>query len=111
MSTADPRSPRRCPALSEVNVTDWDTERNWLLAISLIAAWRRNGGAPPQTAVVQRLAEMTAEAGAATVEQVALGLADVASTLLELYADCVARSPDDVLQDAATLQGDKRLRG
>jgi hypothetical protein len=54
---------------------------------------------------------MVAEADAAAVEQVALGLADVASTLLELYADCVGRSPDDVLQDAATLHSDKRLRG
>jgi hypothetical protein len=107
MTTTNPRSPRPGPALSEVNVTDPDTERNWLLAISLIAAWRRNGDAPPQTTVVQRLAE----ADAAAVEQVALGLADVASTLLELYADCAGRSPDDVLQDAATLHSDKRLQG
>ena len=86
-----------------LDVTHGGTGTNWLLAISLIVAWRGNGSRRPQSAVAQRLAEMVAEGGAAAVEQAALGLTDVAGMLLELYADHAGASPDDVLQDVATL--------
>ncbi len=49
------------------------------------------------------LAANAEEGGPAAVEQAALGLTDVAGMLLELYADRKDASPDQVLQEAATL--------
>lgn len=52
------------------------------------------------------LAEMTVERGAGTVTRAALGLADVAATLLELYAGSNDKAPQTVLGDVlATLRG------
>lgn len=52
------------------------------------------------------LAEMTVERGAGTVTWAALGLADVAATLLELYAGSLDKAPHAVLGDVlATLRG------
>jgi hypothetical protein len=52
------------------------------------------------------LAEMTVERGAGTVTRAALGLADVAATLLELYAGSLDKVPQTVLGDVlATLRG------
>jgi hypothetical protein len=56
--------------------------------------------------VAQMLAEIAAEGGPAAIEQAALGLTDVAGMLLELYADRTDASPDQVLQQAATLMAD-----
>ena len=53
------------------------------------------------------LAEIAAEDGPAAIEQAALGLTDVAGMLLELYADRADTSPDQVLQEAATLMADR----
>jgi hypothetical protein len=61
--------------------------------------------------VTQVLAEIAAEGGPAAVEQAALGLTDVAGMLLELYADRTDASPDQVLQEAATLLADRGLWG
>jgi hypothetical protein len=52
------------------------------------------------------LAVIAEEGGPAAVEQAALGLTDVAGMLLELYADRRDASPDQVLQEAATLVAD-----
>jgi hypothetical protein len=57
------------------------------------------------------LAEIAAEGGPAAVEQAALGLTDAAGMLLELYADRTDASPDQVLQEAATLMADRGLWG
>ena len=59
-----------------------------------------------RTAVAQMLAAIAAEGGPAAVEQAALGLTDVAGMLVELYADHMDASPDQVLQEAATLMAD-----
>ena len=51
------------------------------------------------------LAEMTVERGAGTVTRTALGLADVAATLLELCASSLDKAPRTVLGDVvATLR-------
>jgi hypothetical protein len=52
------------------------------------------------------LAVIAEEGGPAAVEQAALGLTDVAGILLGLYADRRDASPDQVLQEAATLMAD-----
>ena len=57
------------------------------------------------------LAEIAAEGGPAAIDQAALGLTDVAGMLLELYADRTGASPDQVLQEAATLMADGGLWG
>jgi hypothetical protein len=111
MDTTDPHGPDLWSAPSEMDVVHGGAGANWLLAISLVVAWRGNGSVRPQAAVAQRLAEMVAEGGAAVVEQAALGLTDVAGMLLELYADHVGASSDDVLQDVATLMSDKSAWG
>jgi hypothetical protein len=74
------------------------------MAISLVAAWRGTGVQRGRDAVAQRLAEMAAEGGPGAVEQAALGLADVAGMLVELYADCAGTSPDDMLEEVAALR-------
>ena len=54
------------------------------------------------------LAEMTAERGAGTVTRAALGLADVAATLLEVCADSLKEAPQTVLRDVlAVLREDR----
>ncbi len=83
----------------------------WSLAITLITLWRGANDRDPRTAVAQMLAEIAAEGGPAAVEQAALGLTDVAGMLLELYADRTDASPDQVLQEAATLMADRGLWG
>ena len=49
------------------------------------------------------LAEMTVERGAETVALAALGLADVASTLLEVCADSLKETPQAVLRDVLAI--------
>ena len=88
---------------------DGGADRSWSLAITLITVWRGVHGRDPRTAVAQMLAEIAAEGGAVAVEQAALGLTDAAGMLLELYADRTSASPDQVLQEAATLMADRGL--
>jgi len=111
MSMAEPScpDPRSAPAGS--HAPDVGPGMHWLLAINLIAAWRGTGGVHRQTLVAQRLIELADEGGAAAVERAALGLTDVAGTLLELYARCAGASPGDVLEEVAGLLRDRSAWG
>ena len=73
------------------------------MAISLLAAWRATGKAHRRPKVAQRLAEIAAEGGPAAVEQAALGLTEIAGMFLEMYANRMNASPDEVLQYAVVL--------
>ena len=75
-----------------------DEETSWLLAAALIET-RRQSAPSPRDEVLATLAEMTAERGAGTVTLAALGLADVAVTLLEVCADSLREPPQAVLRD------------
>jgi hypothetical protein len=55
-----------------------------------------------------RLAEMTVERGPGTVTRAALGLADIAATLLEVCADTVKEAPESVLRDVLAILRDDR---
>jgi hypothetical protein len=93
------------PLSSEPPTADDDEEISWLLAAALIET-RRQGDARPQDMVMGLLAEMTVERGAGTVTLAALGLADLAATLLEACARSLGRAPHAVLRDAlTTLRG------
>ena len=84
-------------------------DMTWQLAINIIAAWRSTGG--DRHAVAERLAAGADKSAEAVAEQAVLGLADVAGMFMELYADRRGVSPDDVLQDAASLPSNKGLWG
>lgn len=107
--------PRRTagPALTELSAEsdapEPGADMTWQLAISLIAAWRSAGG--DRHAVAERLAAGAEKSAEAVAEQAVLGLADVAGMFMELYADRGGVSPDDVLQDAASLPSDEGLWG
>jgi hypothetical protein len=81
------------------------------LAISLLivwratdkVVWRATDKAHWRPQVAQRLAEIAAEGGPAAVEQAALGLTEIAGMYLEMYANRMSASPDEVLQHAVTL--------
>jgi hypothetical protein len=51
---------------------------------------------------------MTAERGAGTVTRAALGLADIAATLLEVCADSLKEAPETVLRDVMAILHDDR---
>jgi len=107
MTTFAPLSPepRRPCSQGEPVVDEDDEETSWLLAAAVIEA-RRQGQPRPQEAVIGLLAEMTVERGAGTVTRAALGLADVAATLLNLYAGSLDKAPQTVLGDVlAALRG------
>ena len=53
--------------------------------------------------MAERLAEIAAEGGPAAVEQAALGLTEIAGMYLEMYANRMNASPDEVLQYAVML--------
>lgn len=94
---------------AQIDAHGVDADTSWQLAISIIAAWRAAGGG--HQAVSARLAEAAKENGEAAAEQAAVGLANVAGMFIELYADRLGVSPDDVLSDAATLTRDTSLYG
>ena len=111
MNMAEPLCPDPPSVPAESHAPDAGPGMQWLLAVNLIAAWRGAGGVHRQTLVAHRLIELVDEGGTAAVERAALGLADVAGTLLELYAASVGVPPGDVLQEVATLRCDKSLWG
>lgn len=80
-----------------------DADRSWPLAISLLTAWRAIDKAHWRPKVAQRLAEIAAEGGPAAVEQAALGLTEIAGMYLEMYANRMNASPDEVLKHAVVL--------
>jgi hypothetical protein len=86
-------------------VAEWHAvDTNWQVALSLIAAWRETDGGLRQDAFAQKLAEVAAEGGPATVENAVLGLTALGNMFAELYADSTGRSVDAVLADAAALE-------
>ena len=91
---------------SQADLPDAGANSAWSLAITLITLWRGANDQDRRTTVAKMLATIAAEGGPAAVEQAALGLTDVAGMLLELYADHKDASPDQVLQEAATLVTD-----
>jgi hypothetical protein len=107
MTETEPPDPDPNCAPSQADFPDAGADRTWSLAITLITVWRGASGQDRRTAVGQMLADIAAEGGPAAVEQAALGLIDAAGMLLELYADRTDVSPDQVLQEAATLMTDR----
>jgi hypothetical protein len=107
MTETEPPDPDPSPAPSPVDFPEAGASGTWSLAITLITIWRGANDKDRRTAVVRMLAAIAAEGGPAAVEQAALGLTDVAGMLLELYADRTDASPDQVLQEAATLMADR----
>jgi hypothetical protein len=101
--------PRFVPAESQA--PDVGPGTYWLLALNLIAAWRGSGGVHRQALVAQRLVELADEGGATAVERAALGLTDIAGTLLELYARCAGAPPGDVLDEVTGLVRDRSAWG
>lgn len=88
-----------------MDVAEWSAEdANWQLAISLIAAWRAAGGERARDAVVRQFAGAAAEGDGAAAEQALLGLTTLSNMFIELYADCVGSSVDNVLKEAAALR-------
>src|SRR6266480_3302578 len=83
MSMTEPLCPDPRSVSAEGGAPDVSPGMHWLLALNLIAAWRGTGGVHRQTLVAQRLVELADEGGAAAVERAALGLTDIAGTLLE----------------------------
>ena len=109
MNAAEPLCPEPQPCRAEGLGPDAGT--HWVLALNLIAAWRGTGDVHRQALVAQRLVEMAEEGGVAAVERAALGLTDVAGTLLELYAAAIGALPGDVLTEVATVLCDKSRWG
>lgn len=106
MTETEPPDPDPSSAPFQADFPDAGANRAWSLAITLITLWRGANDKDRRTAVAQMLAAIAEEGGPAAVEQAALGLTDVAGMLLELYADRTDASPDQVLQEAATLVAD-----
>jgi hypothetical protein len=106
----DPPCPEPRPANEQGESVTPDAEEeeiSWLLAAALIET-RLQGDQRPRDEVMALLAEMTAERGAGTATRAALGLADVAATLLELCADALKEAPQTVLRDVlAVLREDR----
>jgi hypothetical protein len=86
-------------------------DRRWPIALSLIEARLETGEGDRQRAVVKRLAELSAEGGAARVEEAVLGLTSISSMFIEMYADLEGSSVDSVLEIAASLGCDNELSG
>jgi hypothetical protein len=100
-----------CPDPRYVSAQGHTAGMHWLLAINLIAAWLGTGGEHRQSLVAQRLIELADEGGAAAVERAALGLTDIAGTLLELYAGCAGAPPGDIIEEVAGLVHDRSAWG
>jgi hypothetical protein len=90
---------------ADFDVTNAGPDEGWQLAIGLIRAWR-GAGERTDGAVAQRLAEVAAEGGAATVEQAVTGLVALGNMFLELYADRAGLSIERILWDAAAVPDD-----
>jgi hypothetical protein len=102
MNPTEPPRPEPDSAPFESDIRDAD--RSWRLAISLLTVWRATDKAHWRPKAAQRLAEIAAEGGPAAVEQAALGLTEIAGMFLEMYANRMNASPDEVLQYAVVLR-------
>jgi hypothetical protein len=90
---------------ADSDVTNPGPGEGWQLAIGLIKAWR-GAGERADGAVAQKLAEVSAERGAATVEQAVTALVALGNMLIELYADSAGLSIERVLWEAAVVPDD-----
>lgn len=97
------KPPRPEPDSSPFESDIRDADRSWPLAISLLTVWRATDKAHWRPKVAERLAEIAAEGGPAAVEQAALRLTEIAGMYLEMYANRMNASPDEVLQYAVML--------
>jgi len=88
---------------AEIDGMNAGVDRNWQLAVSLIAAWRGADRERADLAVAQRLASLAAEDDPAAAQQAVLGLTALSNMFLELYAERADSSPETVLYDAAAL--------
>jgi hypothetical protein len=77
----------------------------WELALGLIKAWR-GAGERAEGTVAQKLAEVTAEGRAVTVEQAVTALVALGNMMIELYADSAGLSIERVLWEAAAVPDD-----
>lgn len=91
---------------AEVDGMNAGVDRNWQLALSLIAAWRGADRERADLAVAQRLASLAAEDDPAVAQQAVLGLTALGNMFLELYAERAGSSTETVLHDAAALNWD-----
>jgi hypothetical protein len=91
---------------AEVDGMNAGVDRNWQLALSLIAAWRGADRERAGLAVAQRLASLAAEGDPAVAQQAVLGLTALSNMFLELYAERAGSSSETVLYDAAALSWD-----
>lgn len=116
MSNMPSQPPRQPPdgAVHDPGQGPWDggADTSWQLAISLITAWRSNGG--DRHALAARLADAAGQgreavAGQAAAERAVDGLTTVADIFIELYADRLGVSPDDALQDASAHASNKSI--
>jgi hypothetical protein len=87
---------------ADLDVTNPGPGAGWEPAIGLIKAWRA-AGERGDGAVAQKLAEVTAEGGAATAEQVVTGLVALGNMFLELYADSAGLPIERVLWEAGAV--------
>ena len=101
-----PDPPCAPPGAESAADQDDDEETSWLLAAALIET-RRQGAPRPRDQVLGTLAEMTAERGGGTVTRAALGLTDVAATLLEVCADSLMEPPQTVLREVLAILRDQ----
>ena|ERR1700761_7401467 len=109
MASSDPPRPVPCRSQHDSESAadqEDDEETSWLLAAALIET-RRQGAARPRDEVMGTLAEMTAERGTGTVTRAALGLTDIAATLLEVCADSLTEPPQTVLRDVLAILRDE----
>jgi hypothetical protein len=102
MNPTEPPRPESESAPFECDFREAD--RSWALAISLLTVWRATDKALWRPIVAQQLAEIAADGGPAAVEQAALGLTEIAGMFMEMYANRMNASPDEVLQYAVVLR-------
>jgi hypothetical protein len=91
---------------AEIDGMNAGVNRNWQLALSLIAAWRGADRGRADLAVAQRLASLAAEGDPAVAQQAVLGLTALGNMFLELYAERAGSSTETVLYDAVALNWD-----
>jgi hypothetical protein len=90
---------------ADFGATNPGSGEGWKLAIGLIRTWR-GAGERADGAVAQKLAEVAAEGGAASVEQAVTALVALGNMLIELYADSAGLSIERVLWEAAVVPDD-----
>jgi hypothetical protein len=87
-------------------MTTWNVgDRDWQLALGLVAAWRAASDARRPSVGARRLAK-AGKGEERMVEEAVLSLTALANMFLELYADCSGYPVDSVIRDAVALRHD-----